>query len=108
MSDIFLNGELQGVCSPELAETVGLCVNQYEKRIAELEQQLETMRTDRDEWKQASALWREDCNRYREKWIKESPDMELRALAQAVVDYTYPDIPKNKIDALAKRLEGKE
>ena len=37
MSDILLNGELQGVCSPELAEAVGLCVDQYEKRISQLE-----------------------------------------------------------------------
>jgi hypothetical protein len=37
VSDILLNGKLEGVCSPELVEAIGLCVNQYEKRIAELE-----------------------------------------------------------------------
>lgn len=67
MSDIFLNGELKGVCSPELAEAVGLCVEQYEKRIAELQATIEKQRelmeavaeSDADVRRQQATHW---CN----------------------------------------------
>ena len=37
---------------------------------AKLREALEKMTIDRDEWKEASDLWREDANNYMEKWLK--------------------------------------
>ena len=48
----------------------------YCRRIAELEAEnkallnaLEKMTADRDGWKEASELWREDSNNYMNKWL---------------------------------------
>lgn len=40
-----------------------------EQEVERLREALEKMTADRDEWQEASELWREDSNHYMTKWL---------------------------------------